>query len=140
MPRTYAFHGTKFPTTTTNYLAVVGKGTMWPGAEARKRDDLEGSTSETILIVENNGLGVHWMEPRDLRFETMNFGIDTPDGISSWYKLPAVVTAYGSVRRLSKEMSEDELRAALIVNRDRKIIDGGKGWVELPDGRMREKK
>ena len=103
----YAFHDTKFPTTTTNYLAVVGKDTMWPGAEGRKRDEIKDGTSETILIVENNGLGVHWMEPRDLAFDTMNFRLDTPDGISSWYKYPAIVTADGSVRRLSKEMTRE---------------------------------
>ena len=55
MPKLFAFHGTKFPTTTTNYLAVVGKDTMWPGAKERKRDEIKDGTAHTILIVENTG-------------------------------------------------------------------------------------
>jgi hypothetical protein len=140
MPRIYAFHDTKFPTSTTNYVAVVGNETMWPGAEGRKRDDLTDGTANTILIVENNGLGIHWMEPRDLAFGTMNFRLDTPDGISSWYKDPAIVLVDGSVRRLSRGMSADALRAALTVDGGEKIGDGENGWVVLPDGRLREKK
>ena len=93
MPKTLAFTGTDRSTTVTNYLAVVGAGTMWPGATGRKFTEIKDGPSNTILIVENNGLGVHWMEPRDLAFDTMPFGIDSPDGVSSWYKYPAVVTA-----------------------------------------------
>lgn len=140
MPVLYSFRHAEFPTTTTNYLAVVGKETMWPGAEARKRDDITDGASNTILIVENNGLGVHWMEPRDLAFNTMNFRLDSPDGISSWYKDPAIVTADGSVRRLSKGMRSDALRAALTVNGGERITEGENGWVVLPDGRLRDKK
>ena len=140
MPIQYAFRDTKLPAISTNYLAVVGKETIWPGAEGRKRDDITDGSSNTILIVENNGLGVHWMEPRDLAFATMNFQLDTPDGISSWYEAPAVVMADGSVRRLLKGMSADALRAALTVNGGENIAEGKDGWVVIPDGRLREKK
>jgi len=140
MPKLFAFHGTKFPTTVTNYLAVVGNETMWPGPVGRERAEIDNRSSETILIVENNGLGVHWMEPRDLVFETMNFQIDTPDGNSSWYKHPAVDTGDGSGRRLTKDMSADELRAALTLRSAGKTKQGNGGWEELPDGRQREKK
>jgi hypothetical protein len=140
MPKLFAFHDTKLPTTTTNYLAVVGRDTMWPGATPRKRGELKDGAPTTILIVENQGLGVHWMEPRDLAFETMNFQLDTPDGISSWYKNPAVVTADDTVRRLSKTMKPETLKAALTVNGGEEIAEGEGGWVVLPDGRQREKK
>ena len=116
MPKTLAYTGAERGTT-TNYLAVVGKETMWPGAESRKRADIKDGLGDTILIVENNGLGVHWMEPRDLLFDTMPLEIDHPYGISSWYKFPAVVTADDSVRRISKDMSPDALRAALTPSR-----------------------
>ena len=124
----------------TNYLAVVGKDTMWPGAKERKRDEIKDRTTHTILIVENKGLDVHWMEPRDLLFDTMNFKLDTPDGVSSWYKDPAVVTVDGTVRRLTKGMTAETLKAALTVNGGEEISDGADGWEVLPDGRKRDKK
>ena len=140
MPKTLAYSGTKPPATVTNYLAVVGDETMWPGATGRKRTEIKDDPSQTILIVENNGLGVHWMEPRDLAFETMPFGIDSPDGVSSWYKYPAVVTADTSVHRLSKEMTPEALRAALTVGGGEKLAQGGKTWTVIEDGRDRERK
>ena len=140
MPKTLAFRDTKLPNTTTNYLAVVGAETMWPGATGRKFTEIKDGTSNTILIVENNGLGVHWMEPRDLAFETMPFAINNPDGVSSWYKQPSVAVADTSVRMLSCTMSPDALRAALTVNGGEKITDGPDGWTVIEDGRDRERK
>jgi hypothetical protein len=132
MPRLYAFHGRHEPgLTTTNYLAVVGEGTMWPGKEPRKGDP--NTFGDTILIAENEGLNVHWMEPRDFDFAAMSFEFNHPHGISSWYKFPAVVTADGAVRRMRDRPSAADLRAMLLV--------GGKvePLPELPDGRLREK-
>ncbi len=140
MPKTLAYTGMDRSTTVTNYLAVVGAETMWPGATGRKFTEIKDGTSNTILIVENNGLGVHWMEPRDLAFDTMPFGIDSPDGVSSWYKQPAVVTADGGVLRLSKEMTPDALRAALTVNGGEKLALESGGWTVIEDGRDRERK
>ncbi|MBA4067833.1 MAG: hypothetical protein C0501_29865 [Isosphaera sp.] len=139
MPRLLAFHGSE-PGTTTNYLAVVGSDTMWPGAEGRDRADITDGWSETILIVENAGLGVHWMEPRDLLFDGMDFAVDRPGGVSSWYESPAVVTADATVRRLSRGIRPDALRAALTVNGGEGLADDGNGWTVLPDGRQRNPK
>jgi hypothetical protein len=55
----------------TNYFAVIGSGTMWPGAKTRSRKDLaaiEGS-DQTILLVERAVSDVNWLEPRDLSFD-----------------------------------------------------------------------
>ena len=140
MPKVLMFHDTKLPTTTTNYLAVVGKETMWPGPKGRTRSEMKDDPNETILIVENNGLGVHWMEPRDLTFDTMPFDLDDPNGVSSWYKRPSVVTANDLVVQLSKEMTPEALRAALTVNGGEKLTQEGPGWTVIPDGRDRERK
>ena len=140
MPKTYAFSGTKLPTTTTNYLAVVGAETMWPGAVGRKADEIKDGSNDTILIVENNALGVHWMEPRDLAFDTMDFRIDSPNGVSSWYERPAVVTAGGTVRTLAPEMTPAALRAALTVAGGEQIAVAAGGWTVIADGRDRERK
>jgi hypothetical protein len=140
MPRILAFHDTARSTTTTNYLAVVGAGTMWPGGVGRKSAEIKDGASNTILIVENNGLSVHWMEPRDLMFETMDYRIDQPEGVSSWYESPAVVTADGAVRRLSKEMAPEALRAALTVAGGEDIVEDAHGWTVIEDGRDRPRK
>ncbi len=140
IPKTFVFHDTKLPTTTTNYLAVVGTNTMWPGTKGRKREEIKDDTSQTILIAENNGLDVHWMEPRDLSFDTMDFRVDTSEGVSSWYKQPGVVTADGAVLRLSKETTPEALRAALTVNGGEDISRGDGAWTVIPDGRARERK
>jgi hypothetical protein len=138
-PKTFGFaDGTH--STTTNYLAVVGLETMWPGAAPRKRCDLKDAPGETILIVENNGLGVHWTEPRDLAFDSMPFDFDQPNGVSSWYKEPAVATADTRVRRLSKDTTPEALRATLTVAGGEKLNNEGKAWTIIDDGRDRERK
>ncbi len=140
MPRTLAFHGTNRATATTNYLAVVGAETMWPGATGRTSKEIKDGWSNTILIVENNGLGVHWMEPRDLEFATMSFRIDAPDGISSWYQSPSVVITDGIVRQLSKETAPEAVRAALTVAGGESIATDEGGWTVIEDGRDRPRK
>ena len=55
----------------TSYLAVVGPKTAWPGPKSRKIDEIRDGTSNTILVVEAHGLGIHWMEPRDLDFDAV---------------------------------------------------------------------
>ena len=54
------------PVTTTSYVAVVGPHTAWPGAQPSRFDDFTDGTSNTLLVVEVKGSGIHWMEPRDL--------------------------------------------------------------------------
>src|SRR5262245_46261269 len=82
MPPTYFLHGEERPgNTTTNYLAVVGAETVWQGATGVSMDAVKDGTSSTILIVENKGAGVHWMEPRDLVFAEMDFKLNNPKGI-----------------------------------------------------------
>lgn len=140
MPRILRFHDISQPTTTTNYLAVVGAETMWPGATGRTSKEIKDGWSETILIVENNGLGVHWMEPRDLDFATMDFRIDQPNGVSSWYSSPAVVATDGVVHQLSRKMTPETLRAALTVVGGEKIANDERGWTVVEDGRDRSRK
>ena len=140
MPKTLAFTGTNPSDTTTNYLAVVGSETMWPGVKGRKQAEIKDGTSDTILIVENNGLGVHWMEPRDLAFDTMPFSIDDSNGVSSWYKQPSVAAADTSIRMLSPTMTPEALRAALTVAGGEKLAQGTDGWTVIEDGRDREPK
>ncbi|MCA9225043.1 MAG: DUF1559 domain-containing protein, partial [Planctomycetales bacterium] len=55
--------------THTNYVAVIGPGTVWPGAESIAFRDIADGTAYTMMIVESDSEHIHWMEPRDLDVE-----------------------------------------------------------------------
>lgn len=57
------------PSTHTSYLAVVGPRTAWLGGNPTRIQDFTDGTSKTILIMESDGRGVPWMEPRDLSLD-----------------------------------------------------------------------
>lgn len=125
----------------TNYLAVVGEGTLWPGDGTTTREEVIDGLGQTIQIVENSGLGVHWMEPRDLEFATMSFELGSSDGVSSWYQDPAIVAADGSVMRLKRELRPETLRALLTIRGGERLEQNESGqWEWLPDGRDRSPK
>lgn len=139
MPRTFAFPDThKEGRHVANYLAVVGPETLWPGAKPSRGKPTDG-TSNTILLVENHGLDVHWMEPRDLSLAEMSFELQHPNGVSSRYRTPAVVMADCTVRSLNPGMMDPPaLRAMLTANGGEKLTDAGGRWQAIEDGRDRE--
>jgi hypothetical protein len=69
----------------TNYAAVVGSNTAWPGDKSVGLHDISDEPSRTILLVEVADSNINWMEPRDLNFEDAKSGIniDKKRGISS---------------------------------------------------------
>jgi hypothetical protein len=138
MPRIYSFRNTYDEgKRVANYLAVVGRETLWPGATPYKGTPKDGLDS-TILIVENHGLDVPWMEPRDLSFRDMNFRLQHRDGISSRYSVPAVAMADDSVRTLDPKLPPATLRAMLTADGGEKLSDTPEGWQVIEDGRDRE--
>src|SRR5688572_10764144 len=101
MPPVYALHGERrLGNITTNYLAVIGPQTIWQGSTGVSIEAVKDDNSHTILIVENKGAGIHWMEPRDLSFAEMDFKLNSPKGISTRYVDPAVVTVDCTIYRL----------------------------------------
>jgi type II secretory pathway pseudopilin PulG len=64
-------HSTASNTTGTDchYFAMVDPASGWPGAAGRPIRQFRDGTSKTIMVIEASGLGINWMEPRDL---TMN--------------------------------------------------------------------
>jgi hypothetical protein len=139
MPKVYRFSNRRDPgQTTTNYLAVVGPGTMWPGAEGRKAADVTDGQSQTVLIAENRGLGVTWTEPRDLALDAVPLEFNHPLGLSSWYKTPAAVMADGSLLTFGPGTRPEALRAMLTANGGERVAAADGGWHLLPDGRQRD--
>ncbi|MSR56876.1 MAG: DUF1559 domain-containing protein [Planctomycetaceae bacterium] len=115
----------------TSYVAVVGTGTAWPGSTpAKLEEDFPDGPSNTILVVEIEDSGIHWMKPRDLNFEEMNFALnDSEDrsisarhkekgrwpwsGTSAWVN---VLFADGSVKRIRVDTPSETIRALLTAN------------------------
>ena len=138
IPKLFQFHGTHDPADpVTNYLAVVGSETAWPGAAGRPLREITDGTDETILLVENRGAGVHWMEPRDLLLADLPLTLGSPAGVSSRYRDPAVVTVADSVVRLTPDLAPATLRALLTVAGGERLARTAGGWEPLADGRLR---
>ena len=120
----------------TNYVAVVGPNTAWPGLRgANLKDDFPDGAENTILVVEVADSGIDWIEPRDLNFDAMNFQPNSAAGssISSGHKTKGswpwskdvhvvnVLFADGHVESLPVDTPPETLRALLTANGGEKI-------------------
>ncbi len=56
--------------TKTNYLAVVGPTTLWPGRQALPVSAAGSDRAYTILVLESRSEAVEWMRPSDLDSDT----------------------------------------------------------------------
>jgi hypothetical protein len=139
MPPVYAFHGPDRPgNTTTNYLAVVGRETVWHASQPVTSADVPDGLGATILVVENNGAEVHWMAPRDLSLADLDLRMNSPRGVSSPYEDPAVAMLDGSLHRLRPGLRSAALRALLTTRGGERLeLDNTGGWELLEDGRQR---
>jgi prepilin-type processing-associated H-X9-DG protein len=116
MPRVFRCPSDPDDVMETNYLAVVGPETVWHGAEGARVRGIRDGTSNTILVVENAGGKIDWMEPRDLSFDEALRGINPPTqpGISSHHPIGVnVLFCDGHVQFLANEMAPTVLRALL---------------------------
>jgi hypothetical protein len=103
----------------TNYFVVVGPNTVFPGAKTVKLDDIGRSRSETLLVVEAVGQNVHWMEPKDLAFDSMSFTLNDPTrpSVSSKHRRsPNAITVDGSANWLNG-VGPDLLREMLQIKK-----------------------
>ncbi len=108
----------------TNYVVVVGKDTAFPGRETTSLKDCRSDPSDTILIAEVAGLAVHWMEPRDLRFEDMSFVLNDwsrPSIASNDPSGPGAYFAHGCAGRVGLSTSPEELKHMLTITRRRPV-------------------
>jgi hypothetical protein len=62
-------HPATLITGTTDYVAVTGERTAWPGHRGRKLKEITDPKSHTILLMEIDGQGISWAEPYDARFD-----------------------------------------------------------------------
>lgn len=106
----------------TNYVVVVGEETAFPGINTTKSADITDGAANTILVLEVGGADIHWMEPRDLEYDSLTFQA-TPEAasfesVSSPHPAgPAVVFADGiTAYRLRLPFSLSTLRALLTIS------------------------
>ena len=107
-------------------MMVVGPHTISDGPHSRKAAEITDGLHNTIMLVEVADSGTWWAEPHDLRFDQINFKINSSkrQGISSYHP-GGVNVAFcdGSVRFLRDSINPQLVRAML-------TIDGGE---QIPD-------
>ena len=108
----------------TNYVAVLGPHTMWPGTKANRLSDVTDDPVNTLLLVEVHHSGIHWMEPRDLHVTQMPPSVNAPRGmgISSLHRECAMAAfADGHTRALPGDLPPATLRALLTIAGGEKV-------------------
>jgi hypothetical protein len=102
----------------TNYFVVEGTTTAFPGTNTVSLNtQYVRGRSDTILIVEAHGLGIEWLEPRDLDYNTMSFLLNdtkSPSISSPHPHGPHACMADGSIRSL-RDVSPGVLKAMMNV-------------------------
>ena len=115
----------------TNYVLVVGKNAMFENGRSTTFADVTDGLSNTIMVVEVANSNIHWMEPRDLDFETMSLIINASqngDCISSQHTNGAhVAFGDGRIVFLNNYLLPETLRK-LIDRRDGEVIDEFNDW------------
>jgi len=120
---------------TTNYFAVTGAATAWPGPSSRCLKDFI-RPSNSIQIVESSKMGIHWVEPRDLQFDQLDFairslsrmgfsrgGVPTAQVISSEHRNGAnAVFADGSVEFLAGDTSPKVIEQMLVIRDEQPLL------------------
>lgn len=138
MPSLFAFAGTyeSGKSTATNFVAITGEETVWPKGTGMVQSEIGDGSSNTIQFAEYNGPAIHWMSPVDLEFATMSFVSGDPAGIDSQYLEPAVGMADGATKRLSADLSPEELRAMCTANGHESDVPDSR-TAEMEDARLR---
>lgn len=75
IPSTYQATPPNADPTTTGYVVIVGRETMFPPDGVTRVRDVTDGLSNTILTVEQTNSGIPWTEPRDLDFDSMDLVI-----------------------------------------------------------------
>lgn len=103
--------------TLTNYVVIVGPGTVFPGARPTALTDARDSPNHTILIAEVADSGINWMEPRDLELSRMSFLPNDPSRPSISSRDPGgpgIVLADGTRMRLGKHSSSGLIKTMAV--------------------------
>jgi len=108
----------------TDYMAIVGAGTIFQGAEPVAISDVLDGTSNTLMVVEVHDSGVSWMAPTDLSLDAMQFQINGgPTEIRSRHPGGAqVALADGSVRHIAAASMDPQTLRNLATRNDGQVV------------------
>jgi hypothetical protein len=132
MPKTYESWGdADIEPYTTFFQVFVGEGTVFEGRKGITFGDITDGVSNTLLVIEA-GEAVPWTKPADIpfnpnqsllhlggmfqdrfRFSTLSYG-----GSKDIFSL----FADGSVHRIKKTISEENLRRLIVRNDDQVVV------------------
>lgn len=107
-------HKDRDRTRITNYVAVVGSETAWPGDHAARSDEV--TNADAILVVEYPGSDIPWGEPRDVTAEQFVAMLKSRRAQSDFGPHPSgllYVTVQGDVRALGRNIDPDDVRHLL---------------------------
>ena len=129
----------------TDYVAVVGSRTLFPGGgKARRRADIRDDPASTIVVVESMNSAINWMEPRDLEWDRMSFRLNdhSRPSISSnhhygSYPGPHVIAAGARaspdnqvVASLGGSIAPETVKALLIIDDGNKVTLRRGPWLD----------
>lgn len=104
----------------TNFVAVVGEGTIWP-PDGNSQDiaAIRDGSSNTAMIVQTRGNSIPWAAPVDLKLEDIPMTINHPsgEGIGSPYAGGALIgLGDAAVLFVGEDLSVETLRRLLLAN------------------------
>ncbi|PHS02228.1 MAG: hypothetical protein COA78_21680 [Blastopirellula sp.] len=119
MPEVYKNPSSKANPGLTQYLAPVGKWTLWEDNKKRKfRDILDGSSNSIMILEVNDEASVIWSKPEDLNIDFDNplqgLGSAQPAGFSALF-------CDGSVHQIKPNINQETFKLLLKI-RDGKVV------------------
>ena len=112
--------------TETNYMMLVGPGTISDGPGTTGMGEITDGKDRTILLVETSGSVAEWLEPTDLDTGELSFRVNDPasDGIQSLHSGGAhVLFVDGSVVFLPDSIIPADVQGLSTIGGDEEIDD-----------------
>jgi hypothetical protein len=109
---------------TTDYMMVVGLHTISDGPHGRKPAEITDEAANTVMLIEVANSDVRWAEPKDLRFDQLDFKINSQakPAIGSYHPGGAtIVSCDGHVKFLSDTTPPERIKAMLTIDGGEKI-------------------
>ena len=106
----------------TCYMAVTGRGALFEGDKGPRFADVTDGTSNTLMVVEVEGISANWMEPKDIDIEQFVTSTGGPGGPGA--KHPGgfnVLFADGSVRFL-RDATDPATKRALSTRAGGEVV------------------
>jgi prepilin-type processing-associated H-X9-DG protein len=108
---------------TTNYFAVTGSETLWPGVNSTALAHIGDGPANTIMLVEYHSTGIHWMEPSDVEISRLanTSSSSTLHGMTGAHHHNGIsfgnmAFADGHVQAVPNTVPVKSLRAALTIS------------------------